>query len=202
MFGLKRKNIMSVRTYGDPSLKKSSLPVMNIDHDIVLLAEALINTMFADDGIGLAAPQVGVNLRMAALGVPMGKNGDGKLAANSPGEMELLPQMPMILLNPEIIASSDAKEEREEGCLSLPDIYAPVIRPVSVVLKAQVFKGPNIQFECSGLLARAVQHEIDHLDGILFIDRITEEERKKIQPRLDRLKKHGKRKGFLKGFSK
>jgi peptide deformylase len=197
MFGLKKKNIMNVRTYGDPTLKKKSEPIKEINHEIVSLAESLINTMYADDGVGLAAPQVGVNLRMFALGVPSARRGDGQLEV-SPGEIELLPKMPLVFINPEIVEFGEVKEEREEGCLSVPDIYAPVIRPASVKFRAQILNGGMVEFQCGGLLARAIQHEYDHLDGKLFVDRLSSDVRAGIKHKLERLKKYGKKKGFLK----
>lgn len=197
MFGLKKKNVMNVRTYGDPSLKKKSEPVKEINHDVIALAEALINTMYADDGVGLAAPQVGVSLRMFALGVPSTRNSELQLEV-SPGEIELLPKMPVVLINPEILEYGEVKEEREEGCLSVPDIYAPVIRPTTIKLKAQMLNGATVELQCSGMLARVIQHEYDHLDGKLFIDRLTSEARAAIKHKLERLKKYGKKKGFLK----
>jgi peptide deformylase len=197
MFGLKKKNIMNVRTYGDPSLKKKSEPIKEINHEIISLAETLINTMYADDGIGLAAPQVGINLRMFSLGVPSARRPDLQLEM-SPGEVELLPKMPIVIINPEIIEYGDVKEEREEGCLSVPDIYAPVIRPTTIKLRGQLLNGGAFELECSGMLARAIQHEYDHLDGKLFVDRLTTEARAAIKNKLERLKKYGKKKGFLK----
>ena len=96
------------------------------------------------------------------------------------------------LVNPEIIVRSDRLVSREEGCLSVPDIYAPVIRPASVVFRAQTLDGEFFEFECGGLLGRCIQHELDHLDGFLFTDRLTPEAARQIRGDLMRLEQIGK----------
>jgi peptide deformylase len=199
MFGIpKNKSIMNIRTYGDPCLKRKSAPVGKMDHEKIKLAEALVRTMYADDGVGLAAPQVGVNTRIISLGVPMPKPSDTRALPMSPGERMLLPRMPLVFINPKIISFSPVTEVAEEGCLSVPGIYAPVQRPVSVVVEADILSAEHIKIECAGLLARAFQHEIDHLDGVLFVDRLNDEFTSKVAGRLERLKKQGRKRGFVK----
>ena len=105
----------------------------------------------------------------------------------SPGEMELCPKMPVVLINPEIVSFSKALETREEGCLSVPKVYAPVERPVSVVLKAQILDGPMIQLDCGGLLARAIQHELDHLDGVVYVQRVKSPDFEEMLPELEKI---------------
>ena len=188
---------MDVRTYGDPGLKKKSAPVKEVTDEIRKIASALVETMHTDDGVGLAAPQIGLNIRMAAIGAPAIKR-DAETMLLSPGERELLPRMPLVLINPRIISYSGVKNISEEGCLSVPDIYAPVERPVSIVLEAGIIDGELVRTECGGFLARVLQHEIDHLDGILFVDRLEPEVLSEIKSRLESLKKIGHKKGFVK----
>ncbi len=181
---------MRVRTYGDPALARKALPVRAMDKAVLRLAGSLVEMMHEHDGIGLAATQLGKELRMVALNVPQPRRQDGSLAHPlSPGEIELLPLMPLVLVNPEIVSFSPFEGVREEGCLSVPKIYAPVSRPVSVILRARVCEGAEIMLECAGLLGRAVQHEIDHLDGILFVQRVVPDELEKISKELEKLAK-------------
>ena len=191
------KKIDKVRVYGDTFLAKKAEPVKSVDDKTLKFAEVLTNTMIEFDGVGLAATQVGVGLRIIALGVPLPKDEDGNIRISSPGEAILLDRMPLVLVNPEIISFGPGISVRDEGCLSVPDIYAPVSRPSTVVFQAQILGAESFTLECGGLLARAVQHEIDHLDGILFVNRLTEEEFGKIGNALGKLKRHYSRMKFL-----
>lgn len=197
MFPFKKKNIMDVKTYGDPGLKKKSLPVKEINDEIRKIAAALVSTMRADDGVGLAAPQVGLNIRMVAIGCAAIKK-EAEMAMLSPGERELLPLMPIVLVNPAIVSYSKVTDIHEEGCLSVPEIFAPVERPVSVVLESGLIDGSTVRAECGGFLARVIQHELDHLDGTLFIDRLAPEILEEIKPNLEALKKLGHKNNFTK----
>ena len=198
VLGLSKKKILGIRIVGDPVLAKKAKSVTQLDHDMLRFGQELVDAMFEFDGVGLAAPQVGVSIRMIALGVPQPKSRDCEITGGfSPGELQLLPLMPIVLVNPEIIRHGSILETREEGCLSVPEIYANVKRPASATVRGQLLGGGIIEAECGGLLARALQHEIDHLDGILFVDRLEKEEIEKIKPQLDRLKKNAKRKGYL-----
>ncbi len=176
-----------IRTYGDPILKQKALPVVEIDQKIIDFGDILIDTMLEHDGAGLAATQIGKKIRMMALSIPFPSK-NRPPTGFSPGEMLLIPRMPMVFVNPEILGSSQFMSLKEEGCLSVPKIYGPVSRPVSVVFKAQILDGEIIECECGGLLARAIQHEIDHLDGIVFVDRLSDEELEKIRPELEKIK--------------
>ncbi len=198
-----KKKTMTVRTLGDTVLHAKAKPVVKVDDEIRRFADVMIETMYAKDGIGLAATQVGVPLRMVSLHVDAPEDRDGKpLLPLSPGEMELCPKMPVVLLNPEIVSFSSVQEEREEGCLSVPKIYAPVLRPISVVLKAQLLDGPQVLLDCGGLLGRAVQHELDHLDGIVFVQRVASPYFEEILPALEKLiKKSGNKNYSLKRIS-
>ena len=126
-----------------------------------------------------------------ALDVPRPKDPNAPL---SPGERELLPLMPMVLINPVIESFSPVTDFYEEGCLSVPRIYAPVERPVSVVLKARIMDGPEVHVDCGGFLARAIQHELDHLDGTVYVQRVQSPAYEEILPQLQKIiKKYGAR---------
>ncbi len=172
----------SLETYGSEILKKISKPVTTISEDIKLFAEEMLTVMNNEEGIGLAAPQVGKNIRMFVLGVP--ESEDQNKLGLSPAEIKLLPKMPLVFINTEIISRSSETVEREEGCLSIPKIYAPVERPKSIKFKTTLIDGQDIMLEASGLLARAIQHELDHLNGILFVDKIKVEDFVKLKKKL------------------
>ncbi len=175
MFGRSAKTL-PIRMIGDSVLEQTAKPVPEITEEISVLAERMIATMYKADGCGLAAPQVGLLLRMFVLGVDYpDEDSAAVLTSGSPGERELLPLMPLALVNPEITFRSPVREFREEGCLSLPKLYARVERPVSIRIKARLIDGRPIDLECGGFLARAIQHEYDHLDGIVFAQRLDDE---------------------------
>jgi len=192
----RHKNKYIVTTYGAEILKKTSDAIKDVTPEIHKIAEEMLFTMELFDGIGLAGPQYNVDKRIVALAVPASQS-----TAISPGEALLLPRMPMVIINPEIIAVSETTDTAEEGCLSVPEIYAPVERPQFIQFRAQTIDGELIECECGGLLARCLQHEVDHLDGILFVDRLTEEDFSVIESKLKRLKKSGNKKDFKKTIS-
>ena len=181
-----------VRTLGDGCLRSKAAPVPAVTPEIRNLADLMLKTMRAFDGIGLAAPQIGEALQLVVIEIPpeaMEKN-------PSPGEALLFPRMPLILVNPRILERSKNLAVRDEGCLSLPDIFAPVVRPASVVLDTDLLTGEHVTVECGGLLGRCIQHELDHLDGVVFADRVAPEDRAAILPELRRLEKFGARHHF------
>lgn len=141
----------------DPVLRQVSTPIETIDADIRRLADDMLETMYDAPGIGLAAIQIGVAKRMLVLDVS--KEGDDKT--------------PLVFINPEIVASSDERSVYEEGCLSIPDFYAEVERPAAITVKHLDRDGKEQMIEADGLLATCLQHEIDHLNGVLFIDHIS-----------------------------
>lgn len=143
--------VLNLVHYPDDPLTKKAAPVTVFGDELARLAEDMLNTMYAYDGIGLAAPQIGVSKRIFVLCEPEGEE--------------------MCLVNPEIV-KAEGSEPREEGCLSLPQIYANVMRATWVHVKAQDVYGKEREFEARDLLARIIQHELDHLDGIIFLDRI------------------------------
>lgn len=179
-----------VYTIGAPVLRENAAPVAVVDDNIRQLAFDMFEAMRFFNGIGLAAPQYGHSLRLVVIDVPQ------EDSTGSPGEALLLPRMPLALVNPEIIMSSGENVSRDEGCLSVPGVYAPVARPERVVLRAQILDGEFIEIECGGLLGRCIQHELDHLDGKLFTDRLTSGDARKVRGDLDRLTRIGQTKNF------
>jgi len=147
--------LRNLHLLGSPVLRQRAQPVAPVDAGIRQLVDDLFETMRAAKGVGLAANQVGVAQRVAVVDV---------------GE-EFGP--PLVLINPRIVEIGDESESAEEGCLSIPDVYAEVERPYSIVLEALDRDGQPYRLPVTGFKARAVQHEIDHLDGVLFLDRLS-----------------------------
>ena len=191
MFKIKKR--YEVRTAGDKVLAQSAAPVGVINDEIRQLAEKMFQSMVAFDGIGLAAPQYGESLRLIVIDVPLS---DEEAQQVTPFEQSMYDSMPMALVNPEITARSGEVSERDEGCLSVPEIYAPVVRPARIAFRAQLLDGSLIEGECGGLLGRCLQHEIDHLDGVLFTDRLSPEAARRIEGQLKRLVEYGKSHDF------
>jgi peptide deformylase len=153
-------SVRELRYLGDPILREEAAPVAGVTDEVRRLVEDMFDTMYAEEGVGLAAPQVGVPLRVIVV---------------DPREPDVVP---FALVNPRIIASSDEVERAEEGCLSIPGLKEIVERSVSVRVDALNRDGEPVVVEADGLLARILQHEIDHIDGILFIDRVSALKRK------------------------
>ena len=191
MFKAKSRHV--VHTAGDPVLKAVAKPVAAVTPEILALAERMLQATRVFDGIGLAAPQAGESLRMVVFDVPMDSMGENP----TPGELQLLPRMPLIVINPEILSTSGNLTEYTEGCLSVPDIFAPVIRSERVLFRATTLQGEVIECECGGLLGRCIQHELDHLDGKLFTDRLTPADAQKIEKPLRQLVRYGEKHKFL-----
>ncbi len=160
--------------YGNETLASVAERVDNVDGEIAALVSELFDIMYKERGIGLAAPQIDVGKRIIV--VDTGEEGGGKLA----------------LINPEIKAFSDNLEPYEEGCLSVPRLLADVVRPAEILIKGVSVKGDVVEFETSGLMARVLQHEVDHLDGILFIDRIDKFIKDEFRAELKKIKKLNK----------
>ncbi|MCG8633713.1 MAG: peptide deformylase [Desulfobacterales bacterium] len=155
--------ILNILKYPEKSLSKPSVPVEAIDDEIKALIKDMGETMFHDSGVGLAAPQVGVNKRILVYD-----------AHAADPDLENEDQEIIALINPEITAKSeDTFISENEGCLSVTDFRADVKRHVRVTVKAQNIDGKQMEFNADGLLSVIMQHEIDHLDGVLFIDRIS-----------------------------
>lgn len=182
----------SVKTYGHEVLKQKAASVDLADAELPSLVADMLEKVRQFDGIGLAAPQVGVSKRVVVFDVPDSDDSN----SGSVGEAMLLPKMPLVVINPEIIAVSEDEFPYDEGCLSVPGIFGPVTRPANVIFRATLLDGSTIEYECGGLLARCIQHELDHLDGFLFVDRMSEDDRRNIEFKLFRLEKSGKKCNF------
>ena len=163
--------ILEIVKYGDPVLRKKTQPVTEITDDVIQLAEDMLETMYAAPGVGLAGPQVGVSLQICVIDVvPEGKRN------------------PIVLINPKVISGED-KIELEEGCLSFPRIYEKVKRWNKVKVEYVDLKGNLKEVEVEGFLAKAFQHEIDHLNGKVFIDYLPDWKRKLVEKEIRRRKK-------------
>jgi peptide deformylase len=174
--------------YEHPALRKVSEPVEEITGEIRSLCESMIATMREHDGIGLAAPQIGDNRRIFVIEIPERLDDEEEDApCLTPGEQMLMPKMPIALINPELSEFSDQECEFVEGCLSIPELTAPVWRSEFVKLDALLIDGSRIVIACGGLLARCLMHEQDHLDGLLFIDHISEEDFDELTPDLEKI---------------
>jgi peptide deformylase len=187
------KKRITLRTLGDEVLAKVAEPVLHVDAEIVKLAREMMEATVVFNGIGLAAPQYGVSKRVVVLDVPADSMGE----VPTPGEEQLLPRMPLVLINPEIVSRSNNTTVRDEGCLSVPDIYAPVERPEKVVLRSMTLDGDMIEVECGGLLGRCIQHELDHLEGKCFTDRLSPEAAREVAGEVKRLIRYGEKKSFM-----
>lgn len=166
--------------YGHPALKRKSNDITEISSNIVELSKSMIATMRAKEGIGLAGAQIGHNISIVVLDIPNDDRGKGKCGLTSPGEMGLLPMMPLVLINPKLSESSKQTTKYVEGCLSIPGVTAEVTRPEFVQLEAKLLSGRLINYRCGGMLSRCLQHECDHLNGILFIELLPPDLRKSI----------------------
>ena len=167
--------IRPILRYGDQVLHDAAVPVTDITPDVERLIDDMIQTMYAAPGIGLAAPQLGVPLRIFVVDVSVGREPDGL----------------MVMINPAIV-ERDGMQLEEEGCLSVPDFNATVMRPSRVVVKGLNRTGTEDRREGQGLLARAFQHEMDHLDGTLFVDRLRGIKRDMILRKIRKLSRSGK----------
>lgn len=187
----------------DPVLKEKGSVIENIDADIQSQAKKMVNTMYDGRGIGLAANQVGLLNRMFVMDLPegswrYGEEIDGILtieAGYRSGQADDAPmRKPRVFINPEVVWESEQKSVYEEGCLSIPQQYAPVVRPAAIKVKYQDIDKATYEEEFEGLDAACVQHEIDHLNGVLFIDYLSSLKRNMI---LKKMRKFNKDAGAL-----
>ena len=163
--------ILNIVQLGDPVLREQCIAVAEITEEINRMAEDMLETMYYAHGVGLAAPQVGRALRMAVIDVSHDPECITYLKINGE-DVDMMECMPLVILNPELSLDGPRAIETE-GCLSIRGVRAPVGRPSQVRVKFQMLDGQVVELETDGLLARAFQHEIDHLNGVLFIDRIS-----------------------------
>jgi peptide deformylase len=179
------KMVLPVVMYGTPVLRQKGAQVEEITPTIKKLIADMLETMYAYKGIGLAAQQVGVPIQLTVI--------DVRGVTDRPSSLELDGQaadidalMPLVLINPEITPVGQPVAG-PEGCLSFPEIFGEITRPDVVDVKALDAEGQPLQFRCGGLLARAAQHETDHLQGILFIDRMDRKTKEELRPELEQL---------------
>jgi len=184
--------ILSIFQYGDPILRTKGKQIEKIDNHIRELVASMIETMHAAHGVGLAAQQVGKALQLTVLDVSEVEDRASTMKLNGK-EVDPKASMPLVLINPEIEVAGGASEIGTEGCLSFPEITGEIERAKSIIVHAQTLEDDKIDIEASGLLARATQHEVDHLNGILFIDRMNSAAKAALSSRLKRLQKETKR---------
>jgi peptide deformylase len=183
--------ILSILQYGDPILRAKGKQIEKIDDHIRELAASMIDTMHVANGIGLAAQQVGEALQLTVLDISQIEDRPSTLRLNGK-DVDPTESMPLVLINPEIELGGET-EIGTEGCLSFPEINGQIERAESTMARAQNLEGDKIEIVASGLLARAIQHEVDHLNGILFIDRMNSAAKAALSSRLKRLQKQTKR---------
>jgi peptide deformylase len=177
--------ILPIVKYGHPVLRKKGERIESVTPEIKKLIADMFETMNENHGVGLAAQQVGVAKQLTVIDVSQVEDRPSWLELDGQ-RTEVKSIMPLTLINPEVTAVGDSVKG-SEGCLSFPEIYDEISRPESVDVKALDATGRPISFRCGGLFARAVQHEIDHLNGILFIDRMEKKAKQEHQPELDDL---------------
>jgi peptide deformylase len=168
------RKIYPIVKYGNPVLEQPAATVKTFDGDLAELAEDMFASMYAAQGVGLAAPQIGRSIRLTVVDVSNGKNPEAKI----------------ILVNPEI-THAEGEVREEEGCLSIPGFRGYVVRPQFVTVKAQNLKGEPFEIRGENLLARAFCHEIDHLQGVLFIQHLSMLKRDLIKRKIKKLRKEG-----------
>jgi peptide deformylase len=168
------RKIYPIVKYGDAVLEKPAATIRTFDSELETLAEDMFASMYAAQGVGLAAPQIGKGVRLAVVDVTAGKNPEAKI----------------VLVNPEII-HAEGEVREEEGCLSIPGFRGYVVRPQFVTVRAQNVKGETFEIRGENLLARAFCHEIDHLNGILFLQHLSMLKRDLIRRKIKKLRKEG-----------
>lgn len=179
--------ILAIRKYGDPALRAKGRQVREIDDRTRRLATDMLETMRSVNGIGLAAQQVGEALQITVIDVSQVEDRPSTMSWNGI-EVDPREKMPLVLINPQIEIGPE-KEIGLEGCLSFPEISAEIVRAAWTKVRARSLEGEEIEVEATGLLARAFQHEIDHLHGILFIDRMSSAAKASVASRVKRLQK-------------
>ncbi len=151
---------LEIRTLGNRVLRQNARRISKVDESVRELAKDMLRSMYSAKGIGLAAPQVGIHKQLLVIDV----------------ELETPSTPPLVLINPEIISSSASVETYEEGCLSIPGVYLNVVRPSSIKVSYRDEMGRPKKMNADGLIARCIQHEMDHLNGVLFVDRVSNQD--------------------------
>ncbi len=166
--------VLPILKYGAQELKTVSKPVDVFNGELEKIVKNMIETMYIAPGIGLAAAQVGLNIRLATIDLSVGED----------------PSQLIVICNPEIVAS-EGEQKAEEGCLSIPDFSDTVVRPRKLTVRGRDIHGNEVQYQAEELLARCFSHEIDHLDGLLFIDRLSSLKKTLIRNKIKKLAKAG-----------
>ena len=182
---------LPILQYGDPILRAKGRRIEKIDERIRQLTQDMIETMRAANGVGLAAQQVGEALQLTVVDVSQVEDRPSTMKLNGK-DVDPRTAMPLILINPEIKLAGET-EFATEACLSFPEISGQIERAKSVIARAQTLEDGRIEIEASGLLGRAIQHEVDHLNGVLFIDRMNSAVKAALSSRLKRMQKETKR---------
>jgi peptide deformylase len=177
--------ILEVVQYGHPVLRQKGARITSLTPEIQKLVEDMLETMRSAKGVGLAAQQVGRALQLTVIDVRGVTDRPSTLRIHGK-ETDVAASMPLVLINPEVTPAGEP-DMATEGCLSFPEIFGDVKRAGTVDVSAMNAEGETIGFRCGGLLARAIQHELDHLNGVLFIDRMSRAEREELKPKLDEL---------------
>jgi peptide deformylase len=178
---------LKIVQYGDPVLRKKGAPVTKFDARLARLADDMVEAMHAARGIGLAAQQVGLPVQLTVIDLRGSESPSSWLLDGATPPLELI--MPMALVNPMVEATPKPTTVYEEGCLSFPDIHGDVVRPDHIRVEFQDTKGQRHVMECTGLLSRCIQHEVDHLHGVLYIDRMAKDVRDGLGEVLKKLKR-------------
>lgn len=178
--------ILEIVQYGHPALRAKGRRVETVDAKIRKLAVDMLETMVDADGVGLAAQQIGMPLQMCVVDVAGVKDRPSELRIGG-NRVEIEDHMPLVLLNPEVETFGKTRAG-VEGCLSFPGLRGDIARPFSVRVQATSLEGASIEFEADGLLARAIQHEHDHLHGILFIDRMEKRQRAELEEDIESIR--------------
>jgi peptide deformylase len=166
--------ILPILKYGSPELRTVSKTVDVFDAGLEKISRNMIETMYGSPGIGLAAPQIGINIRLTTIDLSVGED----------------PAQLIVICNPEII-SSEGEQKNDEGCLSIPDFSDTVARPLKLSIRGVNLKGEEVRYDAEGLLSRCFCHEIDHLNGILFVDRLSSLRRALIRNKIKKMAKAG-----------
>ena len=166
--------LLNVRQYGDPVLRAVCAPVEHIDDELKTLVENMLETIYATEGIGLAAPQVGLNIRLVVIDIPEDEEEgtEPEMITVNGEEKPMRSIMPLVFINPEL-EPYGKQYLFTEGCLSVRNLRANVARPEFVKARLPQLDGSVLEIDCGGLLARCLQHECDHLDGFLYVDRVS-----------------------------
>jgi peptide deformylase len=166
--------ILPILKYGSPELRAVSKPIDAFTAELEKISRNMIETMYSSPGIGLAAAQIGINIRLVTIDLSVGED----------------PHQLIVICNPEII-STEGEQKNDEGCLSIPDFSEPVVRPLKLSIRGVNLKGEELRYDGEGLLARCFSHEIDHLNGILFVDHLSPLKRTLIKNKIKKLAKAG-----------